>query len=98
MAVRNLIPILNMALEHPVNLPGLGMPFEFLFGIEQLPVHRKLEPASVRRDDPERFDILRKVLEQFVRQTDGARCVVSRYAVLKFYVDHGGSFKIIGEN
>jgi hypothetical protein len=87
-----------MTLEHPVDLPGLGMPFEFLFGIEQFTVHRKLEPAAVRRDDPERFDILRKVLEQFVRQTDGARCVVSRYAVFKFDVDHGGSFRNIGKN
>ena len=50
------------------------------FGMEQFVISTNLESAAARRDQGERFDALAE-LENFGRQTDGLRRVVSDNAV-----------------
>ena len=52
----------------------------FEFGMEQFAISTNLESAAARRDQGERFDTLAE-LENFGRQTDGLRRVVSNNAV-----------------
>jgi hypothetical protein len=52
----------------------------FEFGMEQFAISTNLESAAARRDQGERFDALAE-LENFGRQTDGLRRVVSNNAV-----------------
>jgi len=52
----------------------------FEFGVEQFSISANLESAPTRRNEGERFDPLAE-LENFGRQTDGLRRVVSNHAV-----------------
>ena len=62
------------------DLARMGMPTERLLREDQLAVKRYLESAVRRRDELDRFDDRRPTAQEFVRQTDGPRYVVSRDA------------------
>ncbi len=58
-------------------------------GVNGIAVHMHLEDPAVGGDERDGFDARFKSFQQFSRQTDGARGVVSNCAV--FYGDdHGG--------
>jgi hypothetical protein len=57
-------------------------------GVDQLSVDGDLEAAASRGDQLQLLDLLLVGGEQFVRQTDGLRLVVSHRAVFEFDV-HG---------
>ena len=52
-----------------------------LLGIDRLPINSDLKHAAARRNQFERADVLFE-LQEFVRQTDGLRLVVSSCAIL----------------
>ena len=55
------------------------------FGMEQFAIYANLESAATRRNQRERLDALAE-LENFGRQTDGLRGVVSNDAVFDRYL------------
>jgi len=65
------------------------VPPQALLGKDQFAVDRDFEYAAVRGDEGEDLDVLFKVFQEFVRQTDGARGVVSNRAVFDGDVEHG---------
>jgi hypothetical protein len=59
------------------------------FGGDELVIDRDLEHPAPRRNEHELGDVLLKLLQQPLRQTDGSRTVASLSAVLDRDV-HGG--------
>jgi hypothetical protein len=62
-------------------LSWFGMAARLQFRVQQLPIDADFEPAPVRGRQDERFDLRFEFLEQFGRQTDGARSIVSDRAI-----------------
>ena len=54
------------------------------FGMEKFAIGANLESAAARGDERERLDALAE-FENFGRQTDGLRCVVSNHAIFDRY-------------
>ena len=64
----------------------------FEFGVEQFSISANFESAAARRNKGERFNALAE-FENFGRQTDGLRRVVSNDAVFdRHFGFHSGSF------
>ena len=52
-----------------------------LFAINQVVIHDHFEFATAGWQHGQGFDVKSELVQQFVRQTDGAWCVVSLYAI-----------------
>ena len=79
-AITNEIPALFRLLNRPNDLVEIG-PFAGLeFGMEQFAISANFEGAAARRNKSKRFNALAQ-FENFGRQTDGLRRVVSNDAV-----------------
>src|SRR5690606_11703521 len=52
-----------------------------LFGVNQIPVHFKVGHSTVGRNQAEAVNTILKVIQEFVRHTDGPRRIVSNSAV-----------------
>ena len=71
---------------------GLRMAVCLQLRVQQLPVEADFKAASIRGGQDELFNLRLKFLEQFCRQTDGARGVVSDRAIDQ--VDIEGHFRV----
>ena len=63
--------------HQPSDLAGFGVPAELRLREDQFPVQRNLEPPLRGRQEGDVRDDRSPSTQQFVRQTDGARDVVS---------------------
>lgn len=66
----------------------LRVAFRLQLGIDQLPVHTDLEPASVRGNECHRFDHVLEILEQIIRQAHGSTSVMSDRTVNNLDLKH----------
>jgi len=84
----------HLVSDQSCHLAGLGVAADLSLGEHDLVVDGDLEAALRRGDQFEAFDDRRPTGEQFVRQTDGTRNVVSGNAELDedamARVEHGG--------
>lgn len=66
------------------NLLGLGEAPFFEFGVNQISVERDLELPSRRGNERHARDLLLKLGQDFIRQTDGFGFVISNRAIDEF--------------
>ena len=81
--------VLQPGLNQLPDLAVVGVAAQARLGENELAVDRHLEHAAFGRDQRNGFDLRLKCFEQFVRQTDGARRVMSNRAIGDGDVKHG---------
>ena len=77
------------------DLARVGVTALFLLAEDQIVVQADFEHASIGGVQAERLDVGLELFEQFIRQTDGARGVVSNGAVFHGDGEHSGLFSAV---
>jgi hypothetical protein len=80
--------LFNYLPYQPDHLAGFGVAVGLELGIDQRIVYLDLEPASVRRDQGQAFELVLELFQQFICQAHGPFGVMSYRAVDNFDVDH----------
>ena len=81
----------NQILHQPQNFTRCSVAMRLQFRKQQLPVHRHFEPAALRGHQPEFFDHMLVVLQQFICQAHGPTGVVSDRAINDLDFQHNRS-------
>lgn len=68
-------------LEQVVDFALFGVPARLLFTVDQFAIHFDLKPTTAGGDEDDLLDSGGEIVQEFVRQTDGAGAIVSHLAV-----------------